>query len=64
VRWDWRILANGYIDKLAYEQGLLDQSLSFEELKRRSAINVKAKKVDKDPSFSARIRDGLPGIRP
>jgi hypothetical protein len=64
VRWDWRILANGYIDKLAYEQGLLDASLSFEELKQRSAINTRAMTADKDASFSSIIRKGLPGIKP
>ena len=62
VRWDWRILANGYIDELAYEQGALDRSLPFQDLKRRSIINARAKAADKDPAFSRRIREGLPGM--
>jgi hypothetical protein len=62
VRWDWRILINGYVDELAYEVGTLDQSLPFPELKARSLINDRAKAADKDPEFSARIREGLPGF--
>jgi hypothetical protein len=62
VRWDWRLLANGYVDELAYEVGVLDQSLPFPELKRRSLINDKAKAADQDPDFSRRIREGLPGM--
>jgi hypothetical protein len=62
TRWDWRILINGHVDELAYELGSLDQSLSFKELKARSLINKRAKAADKDPDFSTRIREGLPGI--
>jgi hypothetical protein len=61
-RWDWRVLANGYIDEMAYELGYLDQSLPFEKLKKRSIINTKAIAADKDPDFSKRIRQGLPGM--
>lgn len=64
VRWDWRILINGYVDELAYEVGALDQSLPFAELKARSLIDEKAKAADKDPQFSARIREGIPGFPP
>ncbi len=61
-RWDWRMLANGYGDELLYERGVIDTSLPFAELKRRSLINPAAKAADADPDFSARIRDGLPGF--
>jgi len=64
VRWDWRILINGYVDELAYEVGTLDHSLPFAELKARSLINDRAKAADQDPQFSARIREGLPGFPP
>jgi Domain of unknown function (DUF4105) len=60
---DWRILLNGRIDELAYERKALDQSLPFPELKARSLINEKAKAADKDPAFSKRIREGLPGMK-
>jgi hypothetical protein len=62
VLWDWRLLANGYADEMAYEKGILDTSLPFTELKRRSVINSQAQAADRDPDFSLRIRAGLPGM--
>ena len=62
VFWDWRLLANGYADELAYEKGTLDTSLPFSELKRISIINPEAKAADKDADFSRRIREKLPGM--
>jgi hypothetical protein len=59
--WDWQLLVNGSIDEHAYELGALDTSLPFAELKRRSHINERARAADRDPAFSSRIRDGLPG---
>jgi len=59
---DWRILINGYVDEFIYEQGRLDRSLPFAELKARSHVNARAKAADKDPAFSRRIREGLPGF--
>ncbi|MGB3224122.1 MAG: DUF4105 domain-containing protein, partial [Desulforhopalus sp.] len=64
VFWDWRLLANGYADELAYEKGTLDTSLPFAELKKISIINPTANEADQDPNFSLRIREKLPGIRP
>jgi len=62
VKWDWRILANGYIDALAYEVGSLDNSLPFEQLKQNSIINARALAAGQDPEFSKRIREGLVGM--
>ena len=62
VRWDWRILLNGYVDELAYESGALNRSLPFAELKQRSLINDRAKAAGDGSNFSARIREGLPGF--
>jgi hypothetical protein len=60
--WSWKFVLNGYIDGLVYDRGALDQSLPFEELKRRSLINQRAKAADGGADFSARIREGLPGM--
>lgn len=60
--WNWRILANGYIDELLYERGVLDRSLPFKTLKEMSIINLRARAADQDPAFSERIRAGLPGF--
>ena len=58
---DWRILANGYLDALAYQRGQIDTELPFDELKARSNITEKAKAADDSLDFSALIRAGLPG---
>jgi len=63
-RLDWRLFANGRADEMLYDQGRLDTTLPFPELKARSDITSKAKAADADPEFSARIRDGLPGAHP
>lgn len=62
VSWDWRILANGYIDELIYEKGAMDTSMPFDELKQRSIVNTKARAADRDPDFSRLIREGLPAM--
>ena len=54
---DWRLLENGHLPELLYEQGRIDTSLPFEELERRSHIDARAKAADQDPAFSARIRE-------
>jgi len=64
VWWDWRLLANGYGDAMAYEKGILDTSLPFAELKKQSIINPRARAADQDRYFSRRIREGLPGMHP
>jgi hypothetical protein len=58
--WDWRILVNGKGDELLYSRGMIDTSLPFPEMRARSDITAKAKAADRDPDFSARIREGLP----
>jgi hypothetical protein len=59
----WKILVNGYIDELGYSRATIDTSLPFAELRARSNITEAAKAVDREPDFSARIRQGLPGER-
>ena len=63
-RFDWRIIVNGYVDRMLYERGVVDRSMPFEELKRKSYINPRAQEVDRAPDFSRRIRNGLPGMGP
>jgi hypothetical protein len=61
---DWRLLANGYLDRRLYDRQLVDTRLPFDELRLLSQINAKAKAADRDPAFSQRIREGLPDPRP
>lgn len=60
---DWRLLANGYLDQLAYERGLVDTSLPFAELRQRSDITERAKACGSRDDFSRCIREGLPTPR-
>jgi hypothetical protein len=62
-RVDWRLLANGYGDRMLYERGSIDTRLPFEELRAKSHINARAKALDQDPAFSQGIREGLPDPR-
>ncbi len=59
---DWRLIANGYLDEMLYERGRLDQTFPFVELKKRSLVNPTAKAVAATEDFSRRIRLGLPGM--
>ncbi len=57
----WSIILNGYADEHAYERGVLDTTLPFEELRARSLINARANEFKDAPDFSEKIREGLPG---
>ena len=59
-RMSWEILASGYAARQAYRNGMLDDSMPFEELRSRSRVNDAANAADRTPDFSARIRAGLP----
>ncbi|MBT9611928.1 MAG: DUF4105 domain-containing protein [Burkholderiales bacterium] len=61
---DWRWLANGYLDELLYEMGVVNHDLPFAELKQRSYINPKAQAAGMDEAFSGAIRAGLPSRPP
>ena len=61
ARLDWRLIVNGYIDEMLYEMKMIDTSLPFTALKKRSYINPKAQAADKNQAFSQLIRVGLPG---
>jgi hypothetical protein len=61
---DWRVLLSGYFPEYLYDLGSLDTRLPFAELKAASLINERAHAADRDPAFSARIREGLPRPAP
>ena len=60
MRWDWRILFNGAIDRLMYDRKLLDQELPLESLKKQSWVNDIANSAPADV-FGDYIRSELPG---
>lgn len=59
---DWRVLANGYADQMAYDAEVLAGDLPFAELKRRAHINEAARSADQAADFSKRIRVDRPGF--
>jgi hypothetical protein len=59
-QFDIKHLLNGFIDRYLYRAGLVDRTLPFEELRRRSRINDVALGADNAPDFSQRIRASLP----
>jgi hypothetical protein len=61
----WKILISGHVPEYLYENGRIDTSLPFEELRQRAHINARAREAGATaPDFSQRIRAGLPGIPP
>lgn len=51
-----KVLMPGFSDQLAYESGLIDTSLSFDQTQDRHYISKKARAVKEDQSFSLAIR--------
>ena len=54
------ILVNGYLPQYAQEQGSLDTSLPFEELRRRSDVKQTGRAAYASEDFSRRIREDIP----
>lgn len=57
VPYSWKILVSGHVPEFLYEQGRLDSTLPFDELRRRAHINELAQAADDAPDFSQRIRE-------
>jgi hypothetical protein len=56
IKYDYRVLLPGYSDRLAYELGLLDTDVSFEETRRRARVTDLAYRFRDSPDFSRQIR--------
>ena len=56
VPYDYRVLLPGYSDRLAYDLGLLETDVSFEETKQRARVNYLAYLHRDSPDFSTMIR--------
>jgi hypothetical protein len=61
-RLDIRHILNGWSDRYLYRAGVVDTSLPFEELRRRSHINAAAQAAGNAEDFSERIRKSLPTL--
>jgi hypothetical protein len=61
-RWDWRVLANGRLDRALYDAGRLDRSLSFDELRRSAYLTDVANAAPTD-GFGDYVRRELEARR-
>jgi hypothetical protein len=62
-KFDIRMLINGKLDEYVHEQGMLiDEGLSFPELRPKCLINEAARAQPQAEGFSKRIRKGRPGF--
>lgn len=59
----YRLLLSGYLPEYVYDVGGLDRHYSFQELRTLGRITERARKADDSATFSADIRQGVPGIR-
>ena len=58
---DYRLLLSGYLPEYVYRVGGLDRHYSLGDLRALGRITDRAKKADHSDSFSADIRQGIPG---
>jgi Domain of unknown function (DUF4105) len=58
---NYRLVFSGYLPEYVYRVGGLDQRYSLQELRARGRITDRAKKADRSDTFSADIRQGIPG---
>lgn len=56
----WKILLSGYAAEYVYENGMLDTSRPFAELRRLSLVNPVAQASDQAEDFAQQIRASLP----
>ena len=54
-----KVLFPGYSDRLAYDLGLIDTDLPFEQARERFHVNARAMQAGASPDFSLRIRGML-----
>lgn len=58
IRWTWRVLLPGFSPEYAYDLGLLDNRVPFEDLKASAYVNELVERHYSDPDFSRLIRAG------
>jgi hypothetical protein len=58
---NYRLVFSGYLPEYVYRVGGLDQRYSLQELRALGRITDRAKKADRSDTFSADIRQGIPG---
>lgn len=64
ARYNWKILASGYVPDYLYEMGGLAPGFSFEELMQKSLINERSLAAGIADDYSQKIREGIPKPEP
>ncbi len=59
ISYSWQVLLPGFSDEFAYELGMLDNRVPFEQLKQNALINELATRHYDDPDFSRLIRSRI-----
>jgi hypothetical protein len=59
---DFRHLLNGWVDRYFYDARLLNTSMSFQELRRRSRVDPSVPTSAGVEEFAQRIRENIPGM--
>lgn len=62
LKYDWRVLLPAHSAKYAYDLGLLDNSIPFEDLQSLALVNDLADRYYNAPDFSEKIRGRRPII--
>ena len=55
---DWRLIANGHMDELLYDLGLLGTNLPINELRKMSRVDLRMQELGEE-GFSANLRKGI-----
>lgn len=58
ARFDWRLVANGYLPEMLHERGRIDTSVPLGELRARSDVTKQARACAERADFAACIREG------
>ena len=57
---DWRIVLSGYLPDYVYDLKRLDTRLGFADLKARSRVSDRGRRIGDSPDFGRLVREGLP----
>lgn len=60
IRFDWRIIVNGYLPDMMYERGAINTSVSLEKIRELGRVAPRAMAAGLGPAFSHAIRQGVP----
>ena len=63
LKFNWAMIANGYLDRWRYNEGVWGFDIPFDEFRKQSHINEKVKATGNFPDFSIQIRKDLPSIK-